>query len=225
MQSLLILYSALAVFGLGVTVVDFFGVLEQFSSGEGAIEDGDGGDGDDGAIEDGDGSEDAGSEDADSEDQMHEGQSALVHHGSYVASAEGSTRLVIKALGMFRNLVYFSLGSGLTGLFSLIMKLPFLESLLWSGGAGVFIAALAKLLRRFIRKDLDSSVKAEEFIMDEAEVLVSIGRGELGKISVRRYGIEREFYARARDASELIPKGSRVQIVDIDEECCWVDPL
>ncbi len=156
---------------------------------------------------------------------MHEGQSALVHHGSYVASAEGSTRLVIKALGMFRNLVYFSLGSGLTGLFSLIMKLPFLESLLWSGGAGVFIAALAKLLRRFIRKDLDSSVKAEEFIMDEAEVLVSIGRGELGKISVRRYGIEREFYARARDASELIPKGSRVQIVDIDEECCWVDPL
>lgn len=291
MQSLLIVYSALAVFGLGVTLIDLFGALDQLgsqsggddaSSGEdtdaadaadgddggvdgadtgadgdsgdadgdagadfddGGDADADGGDGGDFSADDADAdsADDADGDTADDDDDdtsggAHSGTRALsikgdrpgqgaISRGSYVASAESSTRFVTKIIGALRTTVYFSLGAGLTGIFSLIIKQPLLSGALWSGGAGVFIATLAKGLRRFIRKDLDSSLKPEEFIMDKAVVSVSIASGAMGRIIVRRYDVERELFARAKNNNLAIPKGEEVRIIDIDDDCYWVEPL
>ncbi|HRW23213.1 MAG TPA: hypothetical protein P5298_02265, partial [Spirochaetia bacterium] len=134
------------------------------------------------------------------------------------------TRAVAKAIGTLRLGVYFSLGAGPTGLFALLTGQRPVASLAWSAGAGLFIAALSKALRAFIRKDLDSSIKPAEFIMDEAVVTVPVLPGEMGKATVRSYGKETELYVRSRDAAAAFPKGSAVRIVDFDDDCYWIEP-
>ncbi len=98
-------------------------------------------------------------------------------------------------------------------------------SLAWSAGAGLFIATLSKALRAFIRKDLDSSIKPAEFIMDEAIVTVPVLPGEMGKATVRSYGKETDLYVRSKDARATFPKGSAVRIVDFDDDCFWIEPV
>ncbi|HAE23116.1 MAG TPA: hypothetical protein DCG47_12445, partial [Spirochaetaceae bacterium] len=131
MQSLLVLYSALAVFGLGVTIVDLFGVFDQASpSGEdaggadapsdsgddSADSDASGHDGDSGGEADSGidgGSGDHSPHDADAtegQDAAHTAESGHAHgdRGSYVAAASAGTRLVAKTIGTLRSGVYFS---------------------------------------------------------------------------------------------------------------------
>lgn len=246
MHSLLVLYSALAVFGVGVTLIDLFGVFDH-ASGHGhddaSSDSGHGDGGHDAVDDDSAGGDDAGDAHADDasdssadsgghdmvhtggHDSSHDQHAVATHGGSYVASAESGTRAVAKALGFLRSAVYFSLGAGLTGLFSILTKVPVLSGLLWSSGAGLFIAILAKSLRTFIRKDLDSTLKPEEFIMDEAVVCVPIAAGAMGKVRVRRYGRELDLYAKAKDPLVHLAKGSRVRIVDMDADTCWVEAL
>ncbi|MBU0926815.1 MAG: hypothetical protein KKA67_03645 [Spirochaetes bacterium] len=243
MNSLFILYSALAVFGVGVTIVDLFGVFEHAGSeADGGDSASDGADSaSDDAFSSGDdasGGEDAGGEDAgdaDSGGETDGGHDAATGHddtavaqhggarGSYVASADTGTRLVAKAIGALRLGVYFSLGAGPTGLFAVFTGVGPGASLAWSAGAGVFIAALARALRSLVRKDLDSSIKPEEFIMDEATIIVPVGAGAMGKAVVRRYGRETELYVRSREPGKEFPKGSAVRIVDFDDDCYWVE--
>lgn len=228
MSVLFVLYSALAVFGVGVTVVDLFGVFEHAGQSDG------GHDGPD-DVTDGDVASDHDDGSGDHDDGDH-GDTvpaypahavASDHHddgrGSNISSADSGTRIVARTIGALRTGVYFSLGAGPTGLFALLTGVRSAESLAWSAGAGIFIAALACSLRAFIRKDLDSSIKVSEFIMDEATITVSVLPGAMGKAAVRRYGRETEVFVRARDPARAFPKGSAVRIVDFDEECCWVD--
>ncbi len=253
MQSLLVLYSALAVFGLGVTIVDLFGVLDQFGShgaeadggsdhdgaddgGGGASHDGDAGDGsetgDAGGAHDAEAGSDAHGAEADqgadtghANEGSHEAAASHDHgdRGSYVAAASAGTRIVAKAIGTLRSGVYFSLGAGPTGLFAVLTGVAPAESLAWSAGAGLFIAILAKTLRAFIRKDLDSSIKPEEFLMDGARISVPVSPGAMGKAIVRRYGRDNELYVRCKDLGRALPKGAEVRIVDWDDDCYWVE--
>ncbi len=210
MQSLFVLYSALAVFGVGVTIIDLFGVFEHAGSSDHAGDSGhdDGADHDDGAGHD------------DNPDN-----DVVQHHGSYIASADSATRFVARTIGALRMGVYFSLGAGPTGLFAVLTGVAPGESLAWSAGAGVFIAILARVLRSFIRKDLDSSIAPEEFIMDEATMTVSITPGAMGKAVVRRYGTEHELFVRAKDIQSSFAKGAKVRIVDFDDDCYWVESV
>ncbi len=226
MNSLFILYSALAAFGVGVTVIDLFGVFEHAGHDAGHGDDATGDDdasGDDDATghDDATGDDDAAGHDSPS----HAHAGSLVSHrgGSYVASADAGTRLVARTIGVLRTVVYFSLGAGPTGLFAMITDVGPAASLAWSTGAGVFIAALARGLRSFIRKDLDSSIRPEEYIMDEAVVTVTVAPGAMGKVAVRRYGRESELYVRAKDPGSGFPKGAAVRIVDYDDDCYWVE--
>ena len=82
---------------------------------------------------------------------------------------------------------------------------------------------LARALRSFIRKDLDSTIQAAEFIMDVATITVSVAPGAMGRAAVRRYGKETEIYVRARDTGAAIPRGHSVRIVDFDDDCYWVE--
>jgi len=240
MSGLFVLYSALAVFGIGVTVVDLFGVFEHSGQSDDS-HDGDSGD----AHDDGpDGGHDGGSGDSDHDDGSgdhddgdHGGHMpahpvhavAADHHddgrGSSISSADSGTRIVARTIGALRMGVYFSLGAGPTGLFAMLTGVQSVESLAWSAGAGIFMAVLARSLRAFIRKDLDSSIKVSEFIMDEAIITVSVMPGAMGKAAVRRYGRETEVFVRAKDSARAFPRGCMVRIVDFDDECCWVDVL
>ncbi len=212
METLLVVYSALAVFGLGVTVVDLFGVFDQAES---QAEDAGDAPGDDGSPENGDHS------------LVEQSQAPATRddRGSYVAHAEAGTRTVAKAIGLLRAGVYFSLGAGPTGLFALLTGTPLLQSAFWAAGAGMFIAVLAKVLRSFVRRDLDSTIKPEELLMDTARITVSIQPGAMGKAVVKSYGKDTEIYVRCKDPAVSLPKGRDARIVDMDEDCYWVEEL
>ncbi len=237
MNNLFILYSALAAFGVGVTVVDLFGIFDHFSgSASGGHagshdSDNDGGHPADTVSHDGAG-HDSTHHDAISISPMHDAHHGNTlhasgqetHSGSYVASADSGTKIVAKTLAVLRSGVYFSLGAGLTGLFALLTKVSTVPSLLWSAGAGIFIMIFARLLRSFIRKDLDSSLKPEEFLMEPAIVSVSVQPGAMGKAIVRHADLETELFVRAKDALLVVKKGTMVRIVDYTDDCYWIEP-
>lgn len=233
MQSLFVLYSALAVFGLGVTIVDLFGVFDQ-----GAAADDDGGTGAEGAPDDapddgglalddgqaeGEAPADADEGSSESEPDAEAGSPAA--RGSLVVGGQKGVRAVAGLIGTLRLGVYFALGAGPTGLFALLTGVAPGASLAWAAGSGAFIAVLVKALRSFARKDLDSTVGQEEYLMDEAVVSVPVAPGAMGRVAVRRYGREAELYVRCKDAGASLAKGARVRIVDLDEGFYWVEEL
>jgi len=251
MQSLWILYSALAVFGVGVTVVDMFGLFEHAgghddsdnAGGHDASVDGhDGGDHDgvgdhDGSYHDTGPHDDAFTDDDASadghdgtHDDAHDGSHEPTHEltqgsrGSYVGSADSGTRAVARTIGVLRMGVYFSLGAGPTGLFALATGQPVAASLAWSAGAGLFMAALTRALRSLLRRDLDSSIRRDEFLMETAVLELPLAPGTLAKATVRHYGVESTVYVKAADATLALPKGARVRIIDIDDDCLRIEP-
>ena len=234
MNGLFVLYSALAVFGIGVTVIDFLGVFDQ--AGEASASESDAGSsGDSGSSDDGgsdglsgdDGSADqpGPSDEPGGEAEGGHAEPTAVGRGSHIASVDSAARAVSRAIGALRLGVYFSLGAGPTGLFATLTGVAPIAGLAWSAGAGVFIALLAKALRRLVRRDLDSSIRPEEYLLDEAVVTVSVGPGALGKAMVRRYGREAELYVRGKDQAASFPKGTRVRIADLDDGFYWIEAL
>jgi membrane protein implicated in regulation of membrane protease activity len=123
-----------------------------------------------------------------------------------------------------RTGVYFSLGAGCTGLVALGTGQGALGSLAWGLLAGAGIAALARFLRRSLRRDLDSSFSPEEFLLEEAQVIVPIGPGMMGKVEVRKYGAATEVYARAEDPAQAFARGARVRLIDYREGSYLVEP-
>jgi hypothetical protein len=202
MGNLFVIYTALTVFGLGITIVDFLGVFDH--SGD------DGGAGNSGQGDDDDAAAD------------HE---AGHNHGSQLGSAGTGIRVVTAIMGLLRLAVYFALGAGPTGLFALLTGLSRGQSLLWSLGGGIGIAALTRLLRKFLRRDLDSSIKGEELLMEKALILVPVNPGEIGKALVRRFDREMEIYVRCRNPGAAFPKGAEVQITEYDENFYWIEAI
>jgi hypothetical protein len=128
-------------------------------------------------------------------------------------------------MGLLRTVVYFSLGFGPTGLFAWFTGLSRTGGLLWACVMGSLIAVFARLLRRFIRRDLDSSIRPEEFLMEPGVLLLPLEGGQISKAAVRQFGREKELYVRCRDAAVRLPKGKTVRIVEYDNDVYWVEPL
>jgi hypothetical protein len=205
MGKVYVLYSALAVFGLGVTVIDFLGLMDHAAGHDGC---GDQAGDHDGADHDADG-----------------GHETDAHHGPVLAPGGAGLRFLTAFFGLLRIGVYFSLGAGPTGLFALFMGLGTVKSLLWSAGAGAGLAVLARLLRRLVRRELDSSIKSGELLMEKAVILIPVAPGKTGKALVRQFGREREIYVRCRDQEAAFAKGSEARIVDADESWFWIEPV
>lgn len=206
MGNLFVIYTALTVFGLGITIVDFLGVFDH--SGDDAGDHGDGGDS------------------AGHGDSGHGDDATVGHdHGSQLGSAGTGIRVVTAILGLLRLAVYFALGAGPTGLFALFTGLSRGQSIIWSIGGGIGIAVLTRLLRKFLRRDLDSSIKSEELLMEKALILVPVNPGEIGKALVRRFGTETEIYVRCRNGDAAFPKGAEVQITEYDENFYWIEAI
>lgn len=201
MGNLYVLYSALAVFGLGVTVIDFLGLMDHAAGHDECADH-------DGADHEADG-----------------GHDTDAHHGPVLAPGSAGLRFLTTFFGLLRIGVYFSLGAGPTGLFALFMGLDAAKSLLWSAAAGTGLAVLARLLRRLVRRELDSSIKPGELLMEKAVILIPVSPGKTGKALVRQFGREREIYVRCRDQGAAFAKGSEARIVDADESWFWIEPV
>lgn len=194
MTALLSLFIGLAVFGAGVTLVDILGFL-----GHGQEE----GDADAHADADADAdSEDGG--DSDHGDHGDHGEEGIAthsgagqdHDGSLLAVGSVKARKVARVLGILRTAVYFSLGSGIMGTVAVLTKQGFLPAVLWASISGFLMAAIARGLRMLIRRELDSSIKENEYILQTGEVTIPIEEGQLGKLRLRLYGREAEVFAR-----------------------------
>ncbi len=229
-MTLLSIYIASAVLGLGITVIDMMGLFgDESSETEGA-------DGDDGAEvfstdnteSDFDG-EAAGESAEDGEADSNGTNPSAVGHDSdekrfrsaYLRKHRRSLALTV--LSGARNIVYFALGFGPAGLFALSqMSEP--QTLLWSIPVGAVSLAGARMLRRLVRKELDSQISTEELLLEPGKVTVGIAPGELGKVRIHYSGAYVERYARAADPAMRIEAGRSIRVADIGDDCIYVEP-
>jgi membrane protein implicated in regulation of membrane protease activity len=253
MSTLLSLYIGCTIFGVGVTIIDILGILgDLFHEGEAGSEGGDGIDhgdhgdahdalsGDHGGDYDTHGADHGGDHDADIGGEVdlntdhdgdagdHAGESENVEqHGEKgsVASHEHyqERHYLLRLLSLVRSLVHFSFGFGPVGWFALATGRGVAGSLAWSVPVGAIAMIGGRLLRQIQRSELDSQLKIEDLIMERGEVLVSIGRGQMGKVRVRLEGTYAERFARARNPEETFPVGSKIRIVDVSDECVYVE--
>ncbi|GAB6088989.1 hypothetical protein [Spirochaeta dissipatitropha] len=228
MDTLLLIFASMAVFGLGVTLVDMFGLLGDDSN------DSDGSDVLDSDSDSFDGdSLDVDSSDSESPmetDELLDGSSR--HQSSSVLASDEKMpanrsffRFVSRSLSLLRNLVYFCLGAGPTGVFGILTGYGLLEVLAWSGGAGAGILLAARFIRSLARRDLDSTISINEYLFDEAVITVPVLPGQIGKGTVRRYEREVELYMRSRDSGETLRRGDHARIIEILDEICTVEKL
>jgi len=238
MSTLLSLYIACTIFGVGVTVIDMLGILgDLFHEGEdGAVGGDDGTHGDDGdhGGDEGDFAPDDGGDHGDVDadhgddggdhDGEDEGGAEHAEKGS-VASHEvyRERHPLVRVLSIARNLVHFSLGFGTVGWFALATGRDAASSLAWSLPVGTVALIGGRLLRRIQRSELDSQFKAEDLIMERGEVLVSIGKGQMGKVRIFMEGTHAERFARAKNPEESFRAGAKVRVVDVADECVYVE--
>jgi membrane protein implicated in regulation of membrane protease activity len=208
------IYLGLLVYGAGALALSLFGAL-----GHGHDESHDGG-------HDGGHGHDHGHDAARGHqaDGTPSAEGALTAPGRTRRGDEGA-RALSRIAVFLRSTVYLSLGAGATGLFAAARGLGALEGAAWAAGAGILALAVARLARRLVRRDLDSSFKSEEFLMEEGVIVVPAAPGEMGKAEVRKYGASVELYVRASDDSIALAKGDRVRVVDLGDECYRVEPV
>ncbi|MHC6204735.1 hypothetical protein ACYULU_16275 [Breznakiellaceae bacterium SP9] len=209
MQSLFTVYLAVSIFGVGVTLIDFLGLLDHSGAADDAVDEGD-----PCALSETDTST--------SDSTALEG-GQLDHAGSMIAPIHRGQSVIMRIVGVMRTAVYFSLGAGPTGLFATLTGQPPLSGLAWAGAAGFSVALLGRFLKKLFRKDLDSTIKPRELLMEKARIIIPVGPGAIGKAVVTRYGHETEIYVKCRDRSAALPKGTQVLISDFDESEYWVD--
>ena len=230
-------YIAATVFGAGITVVDFLGLLGGQSEGEGGEDTGgeDYGDADTGEIDTSGadtsgadtGGEDTGGEDTGGEDtggEEADGGETDDGRPSYLAHDRRQRGMwVLRTMSAARNLVYFSLGFGPVGWYALSRSEAAASSLVWSIPVGVAVLFGARVLRRVLRHELDSQLKSADLVMEKGLVIVTIGAGRMGKVRVSVGGTYTDRFARAKDAEESIPQGTTVRVVDVSDECVYVE--
>ena len=198
-MTLLSLYIAATIFGVGVTAIDLLGFVgDQNDDGE---PDGDGNDGDDGDVE-GDASSGKGSIAGHDRRQRHS--------------------IVMRIMSATRSVVYFSLGFGPVGWFGTATGETVVSTLVWSSGVGAVILVLAHLLRRLLRSELNSNIKETDTLLEKGTVTVRIQPGALGRIRLKIGAAYTDRYARTRGEETLDP-GVEVRVVDIDEDCLVVE--
>ena len=203
MADLFILFLSLTVFGAGVTLIDFLGILDNI------------GENDDSSSTDDDSSEAAAISAKSGSNMVAERKQT---------SEKPGIKIISKIMNVLRSAVYFSLGFGPTGLFASYTGLSRTSGLLWALGVGAAVMILALFLKRLIRKDTDSSIKPDELLQEKGVLLLPLEGGEISKAVVRQYGRETEVYVKCKDKEIKIPKGKEIIIDDYDNDVYWIKP-
>ena len=224
-MSLTSIYIASAIFGAGVTVIDMLGILGDLFHESGGAHDA-GSHGDHGGFHGDHAGAHGDHDDAAGSEHAGEHAEGLAHadKGSAAAHETYSERNVLgQILSIARSVVHFSLGFGPVGLFAVATGRGTLASLAWSVPVGVVAMIGGRLLRQLQRQRLDSQLTDADMIMERGEVLVSIGKGQIGKVRLLVEGVYAERYARAHDSAKSLPVGASVRVVDVSEECVYVE--
>ena len=163
-----------------------------------------------------------GSEDGDSA----EGHDANTEDHHSLAGLDKRSRInpLLKMLQIFRMLVYFSLGFGPVGLFAVLTHLPPTTSLVYSIPSGIAILAGAMGLRRLFSRELNSQIDDSSLLFSEANVIVPIFPGQMGKIRIKAGGSYIDRYAKCADPSLSFKTEEKVRVSDIDEDCLIIEP-
>lgn len=112
---------------------------------------------------------------------------------------------------------YFAMTFGLCGiLLQLIVKTPEPTAAILSGTTGLIVGLLVAYgMRVLSRTDLDSSISPKDLLGKEAQVLVAIRPGQLGRIRVASRGEVLDLLASSDDPNAM-EAGSFAVIVDLD---------
>jgi len=204
MADLFVLFLSLTIFGAGVTLIDFLGILDNIGNDSG----------------------NSGGDDSDSADAA----AVMARQGSNLVDENKKTddkpgvKIISRIMTALRSIVYFTLGFGPTGLFASFSGLSRTSGLLWALAAGAVMMILARLLKRLIRRDLDSSIKPDELLQEEGVLLLPLEGEEISKAAVRQYGRETEIYVRSRDKNLKLLKGTKIILEEYDNDIYWVKP-
>lgn len=185
-----------AIVGVGVTVVDLLGLI---SSGG-----------------------DAGQTDGTHDDSSHpagDGQVRLDDVGI------GGGAPVLSFLRYVRTAIYFCLGFGPFGIASSAFGVGPVGSLVWSLGGGALVSLLARLVFRFQRTTLDSSIQEEDLLYEEANVIAPIADGGMGKVRIRLGQSVSERYALAEDPADHFAVDALVRVSQVTDSCVYVRRL
>lgn len=220
------IYIGTAVFGIGVTIVDMLGFIGN-NEGEGDAEVADGihGEDVDGDFDaDGDAhgdhhGDDFGHDDGDAEGDDTHGEDDL---SKIAHDRKGVKNPLLNLLSLLRSAVYFSMGFGPVGIVAILVGYKGVTNLFWSIPVGIIALVITKSVRKIQANKLDSQLKDSELIMAEAEVIVSIKPGMMGKVRVKLDRGVTDRYARAEEKSKGYPVESKVRVVNISEECLFV---
>jgi Membrane protein implicated in regulation of membrane protease activity len=212
MQSLVPLYIALLVYGSGVLILGFLGIFDHGSSHELPAH---GGHAEGGSHAEGQPSHSADRALGDADSRGH----AVSSSAGAASAGAGAGRL----LSALRLSVYFALGAGATGLFSSLTGLRPMQGALWSLALGLAAALVSRIARKAVRSELDSSLRSEDFLMEEATIVVPAEPGELGQAELHKFGVNSEIYVRSSDPEARLEKGERVRVVGFSDECYTVE--
>lgn len=132
---------------------------------------------------------------------------------------------VLSFLRYVRTAIYFCLGFGPFGLASTAFGSGPVGSLIWALAGGSAVAVLARLFFRLQRTELDSSIREEELLFEQATVIAPIADGGMGKVRIRLGQSVAERYALAENPEERFAVDARVQVAQVTERCVYVRPL
>ena len=132
---------------------------------------------------------------------------------------------VLSFLRYVRTAIYFCLGFGPFGLASTAFGSGPVGSLIWALAGGSAVAFLARLFFRLQRTELDSSIKEEELLFEQATVIAPIAGGGMGKVRIRLGQSVAERYALAENPEERYSVDARVQVAQVTDRCVYVRGL
>jgi hypothetical protein len=131
---------------------------------------------------------------------------------------------LLSVLRYVRMFVYFCAGFGPMGLLAEFTGYGMFGALAWSMLGGIVSTSLGLFFFRLQQKDLDSSVKAEDLFLGQAQVIVPITNGNMGKVRVLTGQSVAERYALAENPMDSFSKDTAVDIVRVTDECVYVRP-
>lgn len=217
MSWLLPIYISTGIFGLGVILIDMFGILGH-GHHDGSS------DSDDSIDHDFDHSSDHDTDHSGNNDSGYsEYQDGSQEHYSVIAHDNiKSVSLIFQLLFILRCFVYFSIGFGLVGFILTVFSKMNSASLLFSMPTGIVTMTGAIMLRRLQRTNLDSQVTMKELETSNAEILVSVKKGQIGKARILYKGIYVDRYVKAIDNNKEFKTGDKVQVVKVEDDILYI---
>jgi membrane protein implicated in regulation of membrane protease activity len=242
MEWLYSLYTAASIFGVGITLIDILGLFNHHASTGNSTND----TGTDHGSVTHNGAHDAfhmighdaahdhsaasGHDSAQTHDTAHHdtthdrgqeqtGKVSVISHDKKALKISP----LLRFLTWLRSLVYFAFGFGPTGLVALAGGADLVSSFLFSVPAGILFVAGGFLIRRLQTRELDSQVRDRELVFEEAEVIIPIEAGKIGKVRIELGGSYVERFARAKQPDAAYKMKTRVQIVEVTDEFLIVE--